>query len=682
MESTTINNAIKKVREFFNEIRASLSLEETKRTRKEFYKKEVVYNFVKEKEQEGSLTNKQKNVLKNISRYLKKLNNDLKKLNKYQDNITYGLDYLFNEEDCYKPTEVKSAFDGNYVLYESRGDKDANLALYEYFDKIKPYLKDMIDDYKSIGEWKIQIAMRIIFISFIDRNETQIMHTKSDNVEIMNGTDTSDAINKLIGSFMKRYQEGLETKMKGSSFKFERIDLLEYHLHKISFNRGSSYIESPEWLHNKGVTINPKNTEDNNCFQYAITAALNYQNIGGHPERISKLKPFINNHNWKDIEFLSHYKDWRKFECNDKAIALNILFVPNNTEEIRQACISEHNDERNNQVNLLMITDGTSNWHYLAIKIISGLLRGITSNHNRDFYYLNCLHLYRTKSKLKKHEKICKNHDFYYLKMPDVDSNILESKPGKKSLKHAFFIYADLEYLLLKMNTCNNNPNKSYTTAKGLHKPSGYSLLTSCSFDKSENKQTYYRGRDCMKRFCDDLKKHVTRITNYEMKPMDPLTEEEKESYKNQELYHICEKEFCTNNNKEKRKIRDHCHHTGKYRGAAHSKCNLNYKIVEEIPVLFHNGSVYDYHFIIKYLAREFKGNSECLGEITEKYISFTVPFKKAINDEEVKYKIRISDSCRFMQDSLSNLVDNLSELKIKEIDNDVLIKRFLIHVN
>ena len=122
-----------------------------------------------------------------------------------------------------------------------------------------------------------------------------------------------------------------------------------------------------------------------------------------------------------------------------------------------------------------------------------------------------------------------------------------------------------------------------------------------------------------MKRFCDDLKELVTRITNYEMKPMDLLTEEEKESYKNQELCHICDKEFCTDNNndeyKKMRKVRDHCHYTGKYRGAAHSKCNLEYKIVKEIPVLFHNGCVYDYHFIIKYLVREFNGNFECLGE-------------------------------------------------------------------
>ena len=119
----------------------------------------------------------------------------------------------------------------------------------------------MIGYYKSEGEWKIQITMRIIFLSFIDKSETQVMHTKSDNVEIMNGTDTSDAINKLINSFMKRYQEGLETKTKGSSYIFERIDLLEYHLHEISLNRGSSYIDSPIWIKNKGVTINPKNTK-------------------------------------------------------------------------------------------------------------------------------------------------------------------------------------------------------------------------------------------------------------------------------------------------------------------------------------------------------------------------------------------------------------------------------------
>ena len=123
-------------------------------------------------------------MLKNNDRYLKNLKKDLEKLQKYS--ITYGLDYLFNkldEGDYYESREVKSAFDRSYMLYESRGDKDSKLSIYEYFDMIRPYLRDMIDNHKARGEWKIQLTMRIIFVSFIDANETRVMHTKSDNIK-------------------------------------------------------------------------------------------------------------------------------------------------------------------------------------------------------------------------------------------------------------------------------------------------------------------------------------------------------------------------------------------------------------------------------------------------------------------------------------------------------------------
>ena len=286
-------NAFKEAREIFNERRSNLSHKERNEIRKKLFKKEVVYNFLKDKEQNGSLTNEEKKVLKRINRHLKNFKNDLDKLQKYQYNIAPGIDYLFNEEDdYYKPKEVKSAFDGSYVLCESKGDKDSKLSIDEYFNIIRHYLKDLIDDHK--GEWKIQLSMRMIFASLIDAIETLELHAKSDNITIMIGIETEDAINGLFNTFRKRSRR-LETKMRGSSFTFERIDLLEYHLHKISLNRGSSYIESPEWLKNKGVTINPKNIKDKNCFQYAITAAVNYQNIDVHPERIFKLKPFINN---------------------------------------------------------------------------------------------------------------------------------------------------------------------------------------------------------------------------------------------------------------------------------------------------------------------------------------------------------------------------------------------------
>ena len=242
--------------------------------------------------------------------------------------------------------------------------------------------------------------------------------------------------------------------------------------------------------------------------------------------------------------------------------------------------------------------------HYLAVKSISGLLRGITSNHNRDFYCLNCFHAYTTEKKLRKHERICKDYDFCHPKMPDEDNKILKYISGEKSLRVPFTIYADLECLLKKINTCSNNPDKSHTEKKATHRPSGYSLVTCCSFDKSKNECNYYRGENYMKIFCKDLKNQAKKIINYEKKEMIPLTDKEKESYENQKICHICEKEFCTDkSNKEflkMQKVRDHCNYTGKYRGAAHNNCNLNYKIPKEIPVVFHNGSTYDYHFIIK----------------------------------------------------------------------------------
>ena len=130
-----------------------------------------------------------------------------------------------------------------------------------------------------------------------------------------------------------------------------------------------------------------------------------------------------------------------------------------------------------------------------------------------------------------------------------------------------------------------------------------------------------------MKKFCKDLREHTTKIINYKKKKMMPLTTEEKIYHDEQEMCYICKKEF----DKKNYKVRDHCHYTGKYRGGAHNICNLRYKIPKEIPLVFHNGSTYDYRFINKELVKEFDGNFECFGENTEKYLTFSVPIKKKI---------------------------------------------------
>ena len=150
---------------------------------------------------------------------------------------------------------------------------------------------------------------------------------------------------------------------------------------------------------------------------------------------------------------------------------------------------------------------------------------------------------------------------------------------------------------------------------------------------------------------------------------MAPLTDNKNKYYEKQKEYYICKKEFCGDKNQKMKfklykKVRDNCHYTGKFRGTAHSICNLNYKVPREIPLKIHNGSKYDYHFIIKELAEEFKGEFESLEENTKKYISFSVPINKEHdNDKTITCKLKFVDTCRFMPNKSSNLVDNLSEI-------------------
>ena len=238
------------------------------------------------------------------------------------------------------------------------------------------------------------------------------MHTKSDNEEFINVSDTDEIIKGLFESFLQKYEENLQEKMKGSDF-----DFLYYDFNKISINSGGSYIDSPKWIKNKKSTINPKNN-DYKCFQYAVTLALNLDKVSSHPERMSKIKPFIEQYNWKEIDFPSTSKD-----------SIYLIFCAYLIILKKYKLLINQNIIREKQVILLMITDG-ENWHYLVVKNVPGLLKGITSNHKEDFYCLNCFHSYRTKHKLEEHKKICENHDYCHVEMPTKDNNIIKYNQG------------------------------------------------------------------------------------------------------------------------------------------------------------------------------------------------------------------------------------------------------------
>ena len=224
--------------------------------------------------------------------------------NNNNNNNNNNEDFIENIRDLfsvldYEPVLIKPGFEGNYLEYMSNGSN--SLSFDEYLELIRPYLGDLMNVYKTKGEWKLQLSTEISFVSQKpESDEKRVMYTRSICEEIIISSETEEITEKLIMSLLQKYQDNLQNKMKGSDFIFNGVNYLFYDFNRITISKGGSYIESPKWLKDKKCTINQKNN-DNKCFQYAATLALNFNKIDKHPQRISKIKPFIDNYNWIGI---------------------------------------------------------------------------------------------------------------------------------------------------------------------------------------------------------------------------------------------------------------------------------------------------------------------------------------------------------------------------------------------
>ena len=247
--------------------------------------------------------------------------------------------------------------------------------------------------------------------------------------------------------------------------------------------------------------------------------------------------------------------------------------------------------------------------------------------------------------------------------MPSEKKKILTFNQYVKSDKMPYIFHANTESLIRKIDGCGNNPEKPSTIKIGEHISCGYSLSTILEFDHTENKHTLYYGKDCMK-FCDFLENTPKIDLILIKKEMLSLTEERLYSYHDAKICYICGTRILETFAEDitYQKVTVHRHYTGKYRGPTHSLCNLKFNVPNEISVNFQRGSNYDYHFIIKELAKELEEQFEFIGENKEKYKTFSVPVKTEIikidkdGNESVKtisYKIKFIDSARFMASSL-----------------------------
>ena len=273
---------IDNIREDLKDLSYKLSKSELKEI------KTNLYNIEKRKKISSKKTNK----------YLDELDKKKLKLEKYHNSDDHeykgikDIKDLFErtiDKDYYKPVLVKSGHNNNFVQYESKEDRI--LSIQEYLALIEKYLKKLINQYKKEDEWKIQLIAAINFISLKPgSDETRVMYTRSDNEEFMISDDTNEIIKSLFESFLQRFEENLQEKMRGSDFEFDSINFFYYNCNKTSIYRGGSYIDSQKWLKDKKPTVNPKNN-DHKCFQYATTLALNFDNINNRPEKISKVRP-------------------------------------------------------------------------------------------------------------------------------------------------------------------------------------------------------------------------------------------------------------------------------------------------------------------------------------------------------------------------------------------------------
>ena len=217
------------------------------------------YNTLKSesKDIKRNLYNKEKQtkiIFKRTSKYLDELDKRILRLDKYHDYDDFeykgikDIESLFKmsiDKDYYKPKLNKSGYNKNYAHYESKGDKILNLQ--EYLNLIEKYLRELLEEYKQKGESKVQLTTEVNFISLKPgSDETRIMYTRSDNIEIMFGDDNDDIIKQLFESLLKKYEQNLQNKMGGSEFEFDGVNFLYYDFGKTSINRVGSYIDSPK----------------------------------------------------------------------------------------------------------------------------------------------------------------------------------------------------------------------------------------------------------------------------------------------------------------------------------------------------------------------------------------------------------------------------------------------------
>ena len=501
---------------------------------------------------------------------------------------------------------------------------------------------------------KIKIIITSEFTTPIafDRIESHYSHP----VEVvLTQNNLSTFYNNLIDKFeawVDKFQE------RGSGFVFDSIKSVKVKLYKYEHQRASSYI--PLQFKSSNI-INVQNKNDNKCFLWSILASLFPANKD--KQRVTKYKEYENEINMKGIEYPVSIKDISKVE-KQNYLSINVFALENQTNKQSLYPVRTSNVECKNIIDLLYI-ESDGNTHYCLIKDLDSFK--YDNNKHKSFTCRNCLQGFRRKETLMEHKKICYDNEHCKIIMPNPGKNILEFNNHHFKNRLPFVIYCDFEAYNIPIQSCTPDPNQSHIKQISKQEINSYGMYVHSDYPEIYKPQYFsYVGDDAAEKYVEKVMQIFNKITykihlNEKKKPI--LNGHEEDEFQKANECYICGEEF-----KEREKVREHNHLSGKYRGASCQSCNTKEgKATKLIPVFFHNGSNYDFHFLIEELMKyeDTYNKVKLLSKSSENYISI---------DYGSNYKkLRFLDTYRFMLKGLSDIAKSMDEFPIleKEFEGD-----------
>ena len=455
---------------------------------------------------------------------------------------------------------------------------------------------------------------------------------------------------------------------EGSGWTIQSVDTHFINVVKYRPLNGSSYIPLPDELQKAKGLINMKN-EDNECFRWCHIRHLNPQDK--NPQRIKKTdKQYVEKLDYTGIEFPVTAKQYKRIE-KQNSINVNVFGY----EDKQPFPIYVSKEKYSDHIELLLITEGL-NKHYVLIKDFNKFMHNQTKHDGRKHFCMYCLQCFSREDVLTEHTPNCiAINGVQGVKMPKEGVKVHFNNHRKK-FPAPFVIYADFEAITEKVDSCQPSDKKSYTEARQKHTDCGYGYKVVCCYDDKYSKPVQvFRGENAVYKFMENMLEEVNwckqTMKKHFNKPLE-MTEENEVDFQKATKCHICDQPYTDKDIR----VRDHCHITGEFRGSAHQECNLKLQINPKkiiIPVIFHNLSGYDSHFIMQQigeLARKHAyinkdgGKSHmkinCIPFNMEKYMAFMLGTH-----------LVFLDSFRFMNSSLDNLVKNLPDEAFKYTDEE-----------